>query len=238
MNESIPVKIWLFASARDYLREKELQLQVPSAMTLSGFKEWFVDRYHLPKQVFMNMVYSVNQEYVSPETILKAGDEVGIFPPVSGGSQEPPTILQVTDQAICVDELSRQIISPHTGAVVVFSGYVRGETPGSAHETTSRLEYEAYEAMAIQEMGQICREIRQKWEHVYGIFMVQGVGSFLPMEMTTAIGISCGHRDEGVFEAARYGIDRLKEIVPVWKKEIGTNGETWVEGSFHPDAGR
>jgi len=63
---------------------------------------------------------------------------------------------------------------------------------------------------------------------------VQRIGILHPMEITTAIGVSSGHRDEGAFEAAKYGINRLKEIVPVWKKEIGPAGEEWIEGHHHP----
>jgi molybdopterin synthase catalytic subunit len=67
--------------------------------------------------------------------------------------------------------------------------------------------------------------------------MVQRLGTLEPGAVTTVIGCSSGHRDEGIFEAARYGIDRMKEIVPVWKKEIGTNGSEWVEGKYKPGPG-
>ena len=69
------------------------------------------------------------------------------------------------------------------------------------------------------------------------IFMAQRLGTLTPGEVTTAIGCSSSHRDEGIFEAARYGIDRMKEIVPVWKKEIGTEGWEWVEGNYKPFPG-
>ena len=83
--------------------------------------------------------------------------------------------------------------------------------------------------------AQVADEIRERWPSVEGIAIVQRIGPLDPGTPTVLIACSAGHRDTGVFEAARYGIDRLKEIVPVWKKEIGPNGEEWVEGHYTPD---
>jgi molybdopterin synthase catalytic subunit len=69
---------------------------------------------------------------------------------------------------------------------------------------------------------------------VEGIAIVQRIGRLEPGSPTVLIACTAAHRDSGVFEAARYGIDRLKEIVPIWKKEFGPTGEAWVEGSYHP----
>jgi molybdopterin synthase catalytic subunit len=88
--------------------------------------------------------------------------------------------------------------------------------------------------MAEAKMKQVAAEIRERWPAVQGIAIVQRVGRLNVGEFTVLIAVSAGHRDQGVFEAARYGIDRLKEIVPVWKKEIGPGGEQWVEGHYHP----
>ena len=78
-------------------------------------------------------------------------------------------------------------------------------------------------------------EIRARWPTVEGIAIVQRIGRLDPGTPTVLIACSAAHRDTGVFEAARYGIDRLKEIVPVWKKETGPNGREWVEGEYVPD---
>ena len=113
---------------------------------------------------------------------------------------------------------------------------VRGVTArGDAHET-DYLEYEAYRPMAEAKMQQIAGEIRRKWPSVEGIALVQRIGRLFPGTPTVLIACTAPHRDTGVFEAARYGIDRLKEIVPVWKKEVSPDGEFWVEGE-HPPAG-
>jgi molybdopterin synthase catalytic subunit len=88
--------------------------------------------------------------------------------------------------------------------------------------------------MAEAKMKQVADEIRAQWPTVEGIAIVQRIGPLDPGTPTVLIACSAAHRDTGVFEAARYGIDRLKEIVPVWKKEIGPNGEEWVEGEYVP----
>jgi molybdopterin synthase catalytic subunit len=89
--------------------------------------------------------------------------------------------------------------------------------------------------MAEAKMRQVAEEIRARWPSVEGIAIVQRIGRLEPGTPTVLIACSAAHRDTGVFEAARYGIDRLKEIVPVWKKEVGPSGETWVEGDYFPE---
>ena len=86
-------------------------------------------------------------------------------------------------------------------------------------------------------MQQVAGEIREQWPTVEGIVIVQRIGRLYPQTPTVLIACTAAHRDTGVFEAARYGIDRLKEIVPVWKKEVGLNGEEWVEGDYRPKPG-
>jgi molybdopterin synthase catalytic subunit len=114
---------------------------------------------------------------------------------------------------------------------------VRGITSrGDPHETVT-LEYEAYQPMAEAKMAQVAEEIRQRWQSVEGIVIVQRIGRLAPGTPTVLIACTAAHRDTGVFEAARYGIDRLKEIVPVWKKEVKPDGETWVEGHYQPRRG-
>jgi molybdopterin synthase catalytic subunit len=114
---------------------------------------------------------------------------------------------------------------------------VRGETRrGEAHQT-QYLEYEAYVPMAEAKMKQVAEEIRERWPTVEGIAIVQRVGKLYPKTPTVLIACTAAHRHTGVFEAARYGIDRLKEIVPIWKKEVSPDGEFWVEGGYMPKPG-
>ena len=148
-----------------------------------------------------------------------------------------PTIFSVTEDEIDLNDLLAKITLTSTGAAAIFTGMVRGETArGDAH-TTAFLEYEAYIPMAEAKMKQVADEIRAKWPVVEGIAIVQRIGKLYPKTPTVLIACTAAHRDTGVFEAARYGIDRLKEIVPIWKKEVSPGGESWVEGDYIPKPG-
>jgi len=148
-----------------------------------------------------------------------------------------PTIYSVTESEIELDDLLAQITLTSTGAAAIFTGMVRGVTTRDDPHETVYLEYEAYVPMAEAKMKQVADEIRQKWPTVEGIAIVQRVGKLFPKTPTVLIACTAAHRDTGVFDAARYGIDRLKEIVPVWKKEVGPHGEEWVEGEYIPKPG-
>jgi molybdopterin synthase catalytic subunit len=148
-----------------------------------------------------------------------------------------PTIFSITEDEIDLNDLLAQITLTSTGAAAIFAGMVRGETRrGGSHET-EYLEYEAYVPMAEAKMNQVADEIRLKWPVMEGIAVVQRTGKLYPKTPTVLIACTAAHRDTGVFEAARYGIDRLKEIVPIWKKEVSPDGEAWVEGEYFPKPG-
>ena len=149
-----------------------------------------------------------------------------------------PTIFSITEDVLEIDKLLNQITLPSTGAACFFSGMVRGETQKEGQPPqTKYLEYEAYVPMAEVKMQQVADEIRQRWPAVEGIAIVQRIGRLYPGTPTVLIACTASHRDTGVFDAARYGIDRLKEIVPIWKKEFSPDGEEWVEGSYLPKPG-
>lgn len=150
---------------------------------------------------------------------------------------EFPTIFSITENEIDLNDLLARITLTSTGAAAIFAGMVRGQTSrGEAHET-EYLEYEAYVPMAEEKMKQVAEEIRVRWPIVEGIAIVQRIGKLYPKTPTVLIACTAAHRDTGVFDAARYGIDRLKEIVPIWKKEVSPDGEHWVEGDYFPKAG-
>ena len=118
---------------------------------------------------------------------------------------------------------------------MTFSGSVRGQTQREGlPPTTLYLEYEAYQEMAELKMAQIAHEIWVRWPLVKGIAIVQRIGKLTIGDATTIVACAASHRDQGAFEAARYGIDRLKEIVPVWKKEVGDDRSIWIEGDYRP----
>ena len=230
------VRILFFASLKDRAGSKQVDLDAAPGLTVEGLKEMLAQRFPGIEPLLVNCLVSVNQQFAFPADVLPEDAEVALFPPVSGGSGFP-TILRVVEGALDLDELVAAITLPTTGAACLFTGMVRAVTGrGDPHETVS-LEYEAYTPMAEAKMAQVADEIRQRWPAVEGIAIVQRTGHLAPGTPTVLIACSAGHRDTGVFEAARYGIDRLKEIVPVWKKEIGPHGEAWVEGKYHPRPG-
>ncbi|MBN2385980.1 MAG: molybdenum cofactor biosynthesis protein MoaE [Anaerolineales bacterium] len=147
---------------------------------------------------------------------------------------EYPTILSVTDSELDLNLLLAGITLPSSGAAAIFTGMVRGVTARGEAHATLYLEYEAYVPMAEAKMQQVADEIRQRWPTVEGIAIVQRVGRLYPCTPTVLVACTASHRDTGVFDAARYGIDRLKQIVPVWKKEVGPDGEEWIEGDYLP----
>jgi len=148
-----------------------------------------------------------------------------------------PTITLITEEEIDLNDLIGQVTLPSTGAAAIFAGMVRGITLRDHPHETVFLEYEAYKPMAEAKMKQVSEEIRARWNTIEGIAIVQRIGRLYPCTPTVLIACTAPHRDTGVFDAARYGIDRLKEIVPVWKKEIGPSAEEWVEGKYIPEAG-
>lgn len=146
-----------------------------------------------------------------------------------------PTYFALSEDEPDLNAIHAALTQPDVGAIVTFRGSVRGETNREGLPAqTIYLEYEAYEVMARERMAQIAREIWEKWPLVKGVAIVQRIGRITVGDMTTLVACAAGHRDQGAFEAARYGIDRLKEIVPIWKKEIGVDKSVWVEGDYRP----
>ncbi len=148
-----------------------------------------------------------------------------------------PTIFSITEDEIDLNDLLEKITLTSSGAAAIFTGMVRGVTARDNPHETVYLEYEAYIPMAEAKMKQVADEIRLKWDVIEGIAIVQRIGKLYPRTPTVLIACTAAHRDTGVFDAARYGIDRLKEIVPVWKKEVSPTGEEWIEGDYIPKPG-
>jgi molybdopterin synthase catalytic subunit len=226
------IRVLYFASLRARTGQRQEDISLPEGATVRELKRELAARHVELAPALGSALVSVNREYAAAGEPLAEGDEVGVFPPVSGGAG--PTLLRITEDALDLNALLASLLSPTTGAACVFSGVVRGRTERGTPKETSHLEYEAYPAMAEEKMAEVAAEIRDRWPDVDGIAIVQRVGRLMPGTPTVLIACSGSHRDSGVFEAARYGIDRLKEIVPIWKKEVGPEGEAWVEGHFDP----
>jgi molybdopterin synthase catalytic subunit len=157
-------------------------------------------------------------------------------PPVS--SPDDDDRLEVTESEIPVTEIYRWLGRPDCGAIVVFSGTARDHAPGRADVTS--LAYEAYTEQVVPALERVAAEIRGRWPEVRRIAMVHRVGEVPIGGEAVVVGASSPHRDEA-FRAARFGIDRLKASVPIWKRERWNGGEDWgldaqhVEGASATD---
>ncbi len=227
------LQIRLFATLKDRMGREVISVQIPEGASVADLLKTVAETYPALRPYLPSAVVAINHEFAFPEDLVRPGDEVALFPPVSGGGGDPerPEIVAITTEPIDLNALVRAVATPRTGAVALFAGVVRGE---EGDRRVEFLEYEAYLPMAEAKMRQILAEIRERWPMIHGVALVQRVGRMAVGEVTVAVVVSSGHRHEGVFEAARYGIDRLKEIVPIWKKEIGSHGEVWIEGHYHP----
>ncbi len=230
------VQVLLFSTLRERVGQKTITLELPENTTVSQFKKVLGEEYPSIVENLKTVLVAINKEYAFDDDLIPANAEMAVFPPVSGGA-EPPTIFLITEEELDLNHVLEQITLPGTGAACFFTGMVRGETKRGQAHLTKHLEYQAYPEMAEAKMRQVAEEIRQKWPSVVGIAIVQRVGNLKPGTPTVMIACTAGHRDTGVFEAARYGIDRLKQIVPVWKKEVGPDGSVWVEGEYIPKPG-
>jgi molybdopterin synthase catalytic subunit len=231
------LNIRLFATLRDRAGQNKILVTIPSPATVQDLLDAVELAYPKLTPSLPTVLVAVNKNFAFPETSVEQGDEVAFFPPVSGGdSSFPyPTFFAITPDEPDMRAIYAHLTQPDVGAIVNFSGMVRGQTDreGMPAETLY-LEYEAYSSMAEQKMAQIALEIWQKWPGVKGVAIVQRIGRLEISDVTTFIACASGHRDQGVFDAVRYGIDRLKEIVPVWKREVGPNRTVWVEGGYQP----
>ena len=135
--------------------------------------------------------------------------------------------IRITSEPLSIQACAEWVMSDQCGGIDVFIGTVRDHTK---NKKVLRLEFEAFEARAISEMGKIARQIAEKWP-VHKVLVHHRTGSLLPGEIAVIIAVSAAHRD-AAFDACRYAIDTLKQTVPILKKEVFEDGEVWV--AAHP----
>lgn len=241
--DQMVVRVRLFASLRQAAGTGTLSYSLPDGATVADLVRNLAAEYPRLPMAAGAIYASVNRVYAGQDTILQPGDEVGLFPPVSGGQAGRP-LFEITEAPLSLDDVAGRVAAPNRGAVTVFAGLVRGETDlanpyaaapptGSGDDRgrlhTAYLEYEAYAEMAEEVMAQIGVEIRQRWPQIEAVSIVHRVGRIEVGEPSVVIAVAAAHR-KGTFDACSYAIERIKAIVPVWKKEVGRDGQWWVEG--------
>lgn len=228
------VTVHLYASFREVAGTRQVEISLETGARVSDLRLKLADQYPSLAAAFQHALVAINMEYALDDELIPAEADLAVFPPVSGGDVPLPSIFEITEDELDLDDLVGRITLASSGAACIFTGFVRAQTGGADPHETEYLEYEAYPPMAEKKMEQIGADIRRRWPAVQGIALVQRIGRLYPCTASVVIACTAAHRDTGVFDAARYGIDRLKEIVPVWKKEIGPNGENWVAGDYQP----
>lgn len=221
------VKVLLFALFREQAGKARLELELPEGATVGDAKQALESQYPLR---LSGGLAAVNQNFAQGQVVLREGDELAFLPPVSGGTTEAPRAVSddqfgLTYQPLRVEPLVEWASADPYGAVLSFLGTTRSPNKG---QEVAYLEYEAYPAMAERVMQQIIAEMRERW--VLGrVALWHRLGRVSPKEGSIIIVVSSPHRPEA-FEACRYCIERVKQVLPVWKKEYSPDGSFWVEG--------
>ena len=187
-----------------------------------------------PKLATRTIAIAINQEYASPDTALRDGDEVAFLPPVSGGAPEVPADLasahcRITRKVIDAQTITEPIKAASDGAVCIFDGIVRDNSRG---RRTLYLDYEAYEEMALKQMESLATEALGKFS-VRDVRIVHRLGKLEIGESSVLIAVASAHR-AAAFDACRWVIDTLKKSVPIWKKEHFEDGAVWADGDPFP----
>jgi molybdopterin synthase catalytic subunit/molybdopterin converting factor small subunit len=200
-------------------------VEVPEGGLAAAVFEHYSARFPRLGEMSASIVLAVNQNFCAPSCPLSDGDELAFLPPVSGGSDDH--LFALTREPIDAAALARRILRDEDGAIVTFEGVTRNNSRGRA---TRYLDYECYEPMAVKTMAEIGREIARMYE-IGRIAMVHRLGRVEIGQTSVVVIVTAPHR-KAAFEAAHEGINRLKRLVPVWKKEHFADGEVWVDGEW------
>ena len=216
-------KVRLFARLADLAGTRETEVELGEGLSVAEAFRVLCQRFPEMADHAGSLMYAVNAEYVTPDHPLRAGDELALIPPVSGGGFEG--LFEVTADPLDPQRLIKHVRRDESGAVAVFLGVVRDNSRG---RRVLYLEYDAYPEMATRVMRQIAEEAMARWP-VTGIGMQHRTGRLEIGETSLLIAVSSPHR-KAAFEACHHLVDRFKEAVPVWKKEVWEGGEVWIEG--------
>ena len=219
------VHVLFFGMLRELAGRGSDSLTLPDNATLGDVISHYEERVPRLKEMVGSIAMSVNREYAGPECKLKAGDEIGLLPPVSGGALHAAIVRATID----TEAVLRGIKQSSDGAAVVFEGVARDNTRG---RRTLYLDYEAYEEMALKQMEALAEQALTQFQ-VRDVALVHRLGRLEIGETSVLIAVASAHR-AAAFEACRWLIDALKRTVPIWKKEYFEDGAVWADGEPFP----
>src|SRR5712692_8030863 len=237
------VKVLFFGMLKDIVGSGEEQLNVSEGAQLENIFDHYAGRFPRLRELAGSIVLARNHEFSDVSAGVSEGDEVAFLPPVSGGSTAAELqytheiqdaaghFFALTRQSIDTRGIIQRLLQGEDGAAVTFEGAVRNNTKG---RRTLYLDYECYEPMAIKTLAEIGREIAASYA-VGRIAMVHRLGRMDIGETSVAVIVTAPHR-KPAFDAALEGINRLKRLVPIWKKEYFVDGDVWVEGEWDRSA--
>jgi molybdopterin synthase catalytic subunit len=231
------VRVLFFGPLRDLVGTSSEETDLPTGSNLRAVWDLYQARRPRLRELARSIVLARNQEFADLETPLAEDDEIAFLPPVSGGvSTDPLEICEggnyfaLIRQAIEPKGVIARILTGAEGAVTTFEGTVRNNTGGRA---TLCLDYECYEPMALKMLAKIGGELSRDYA-ISHVALVHRLGRLLVGETSVAVIVTAAHR-RAALEAAAEGINRLKKLVPIWKKEHFADGEVWVEGEWDRD---
>lgn len=226
------VRVLPFGVLKDWLGATATTLELPEGASVGDLLDR-VGELSSAAPALRGIAVSVNAEYATANQLLRDGDEVGLLPPVSGGTDcEPsPTTVFLTREVLDTESLVTAAKRGEDGAVVVFDGIVRNHTRG---RRTLCLDYEAYEEMAVKQMNELAAQALAKFG-IRHVTIAHRLGHLEIGETSVLIIVASAHRG-AAFEACRWVIDTLKQTVPIWKKETFVDGAVWAPGEPFPEA--
>lgn len=229
------ITIFLFAGIAERIGKSSVDLTIAESATAGQAKEKLIHQYPDAAGLIQSAIIAVNQEYAPSHTIVTEKDEIALIPPVSGGDGTPAEsadskkihmssdgLYTIGYSPLSVEQVTDKVITPNHGAALSFVGTTREMT---GDQRTVLLEYEAYIPMALSMMQTIGKEIDQRWPGTL-CAISHRLGKVGISEISVVIAVSSPHRAD-CYDASRYAIERLKEIVPIWKKEIWADGSEW-----------
>lgn len=231
----IKVRVLFFGAARDAVGQEQIEVELDSPINADGARAKLLSDYPTLQRFGNSLLFAVNQQYAQNDLEISEGDELAVFPPVSGGSAgsaskedagKMPALadfFELTTDPIDVGAVARRVVLPQCGATVSLDGYTREWTKG---RRTLYLVYEAYEPMALSEMKRLVKQAHEKFDIAH-IGIVHRTGRLEIGETSVVISVSAPHR-RAAFEACEWAIRELKRTVPIWKKEVFEDGEVWV----------
>jgi molybdopterin synthase catalytic subunit len=222
---AIAVRARLFARLREQAGTEMEMLELPAASTLADVYEALRKRHPALEQDRGAVRVALNQEFSDWTALVQDGDEVAFIPPVSGGAHGVGVLFELTADPLDARRLEAAIAHKGAGAICTFTGVVRDSSRG---RSVTHLDYEAYAEMATAQMRKIGDEIAERWPEAR-LAMAHRTGRLEIGEASVVVSVSCPHRAEAI-AACKWGIDRLKESVPIWKKEHAADGTYWIEG--------